>query len=469
MADNDRKRQFNAAPEDEFEAKRPKESRKVEFPIPENFVGLVIGRNGQEIASIARQTGCRMQVSTDKSVPGIRMVEIEGFQDAIELAKVLITVLISRKKEEPPSGAPDSPKLEQSNSNADGKVLVHMEIPADKCGAIIGKGGENMKRLRKSTNCHIVLQQTSSGVTSQPKLLQIRGTAEGVERAQRMVHEIIAVTDASSLPANSHFNTTTVHVKVPRAAVGAVMGKKGANIRATSDECNVKIQFLPEDDPFMLERTLAIIGTPLNVTWAMQKVKTVIETNQKAGELEHLTVFYLDIPASKCGIVIGRGGETIKQINTESGAYCELSREPHQNPLAKTVVIRGTELQVEHAKHLICVKVGDIPPNTPFNPPPNVDPVQRWFQNQIAPAMSFPAAEQQLQTPAEPSSSWPTPSPDEPKTPNWGPKQSSAAPTTDYSSQWLQYYMSVGDTSAAEAVRHRIEEQTRASEEEGER
>lgn len=32
------------------------------------------------------------------------------------------------------------------------------------------------------------------------------------------------------------------------------------------------------------------------------------------------------VPASKCGIVIGRGGETIKLINQQSGAFCEMDR-----------------------------------------------------------------------------------------------------------------------------------------------
>ena len=74
----------------------------------------------------------------------------------------------------------------------------------------------------------------------------------------------------------------------------------------------------------------------------------------------------MSIPASKCGLVIGRGGEVIKQINAESGAHVELSREANKDPLEKTFVIRGSDIQVEHAKHLICIKVGDIPPNTPF-------------------------------------------------------------------------------------------------------
>ena len=31
---------------------------------------------------------------------------------------------------------------------------------------------------------------------------------------------------------------------------------------------------------------------------------------------------YVTVPADKCGLVIGRGGETIKNINSSSGAQC---------------------------------------------------------------------------------------------------------------------------------------------------
>ena len=74
----------------------------------------------------------------------------------------------------------------------------------------------------------------------------------------------------------------------------------------------------------------------------------------------------MSVPAAKCGLVIGKGGETIKQINAESGEHCELSRDANASPDEKVFVIKGGRRQIEHAKHLIRIKVGDIPPNTPF-------------------------------------------------------------------------------------------------------
>lgn len=48
------------------------------------------------------------------------------------------------------------------------------------------------------------------------------------------------------------------------------------------------------------------------------------------------------------------GGERIKQINAQCGAYCEIDRKLSAvNPAEKVFVIRGTPEQIEEAKRLI--------------------------------------------------------------------------------------------------------------------
>lgn len=59
------------------------------------------------------------------------------------------------------------------------------------------------------------------------------------------------------------------------------------------------------------------------------------------------------VPSMKCGVIIGRGGETIKQINAQSGAHCVLDRNAQNNPNEKLFIIRGEPDQVEAAKRII--------------------------------------------------------------------------------------------------------------------
>lgn len=58
--------------------------------------------------------------------------------------------------------------------------------------------------------------------------------------------------------------------------------------------------------------------------------------------------------------VVLPGGETIKQINQQTGAHCELDRRPPSNPAEKTFVIRGSPDQIESAKRLIAEKLGMV-------------------------------------------------------------------------------------------------------------
>ena len=70
--------------------------------------------------------------------------------------------------------------------------------------------------------------------------------------------------------------------------------------------------------------------------------------------------FFMHIPASKTGLIIGRGGETIKAINSESGAHVELSRDSQNNMTEKVFVIKGTPYQIHVAQHMMRIKVGDV-------------------------------------------------------------------------------------------------------------
>merc|ERR1719278_1864952 len=67
---------------------------------------------------------------------------------------------------------------------------------------------------------------------------------------------------------------------------------------------------------------------------------------------------YVTIPATKCGLVIGKDGETIKNINSSTGAHCEVDKSAPPDAREKNFVIRGTPEAVERAKAMIMEKIG---------------------------------------------------------------------------------------------------------------
>ena len=68
-------------------------------------------------------------------------------------------------------------------------------------------------------------------------------------------------------------------------------------------------------------------------------------------------VDYVTVSSDKVGLVIGKGGETIKSINQASGAYCEIDKRAPPDAVEKNFVIRGPPECVEKAKQMVLEKV----------------------------------------------------------------------------------------------------------------
>ena len=66
------------------------------------------------------------------------------------------------------------------------------------------------------------------------------------------------------------------------------------------------------------------------------------------------------VPSSKVGLVIGKGGETIKSINQASGAHTEIDKSAPPDAAEKNFVIRGPPECVDRAKQMVMEKIGLI-------------------------------------------------------------------------------------------------------------
>lgn len=173
-------------------------------------------------------------------------------------------------------------------------------------------------------------------------------------------------------------------VFVPKTAVGVVIGKGGEMIKKIQAETGCKLQFIQGKGDGPGDRRCIISGTKQQVDDAKRTIEELIESvlmkrgnqnNQNRNNPnQNLNSNYgygtdmsqqpmreevsFAVPASKCGIVIGRGGETIKLINQQSGAFCEMDRGAINPPNEKMFKMKGTSEQIEHARQLISEKIG---------------------------------------------------------------------------------------------------------------
>ncbi|XP_039954143.1 far upstream element-binding protein 3 [Bactrocera tryoni] len=474
--------------------------------IPESLVNSVLGRGSTEtITQIQGESGCKVQLSQDQD----RVITLRGSRETVTKGRELFQQLSNRNGggnievvltiNMPPPGPTGFPPYQE------------IMIPGTKVGLVIGKGGDTIKQLQEKTGAKMVIIQDGPNQEI-IKPLRISGDPQKIEHAKQAVLDLIAQKDlqAAALAARNNggsvqgagvggsggynFGNTgeQCEVFVPKIAVGVVIGKGGDMIRKIQTECGCKLQFIQGKNDEPGDRRCLIQGTRQQVDDAKRMIDGLIENmmqrqqrnanSSSNGSMDGNNSNYgygygvnhaqqppreeitFMVPSSKCGIVIGRGGETIKLINQQSGAYCEMDRNAVNPPSEKLFKCKGTSEQVEAARQMIAEKInmelpiisrkpisGNIPGQhnnqggygqNPMQNDPNAAAAayqQQWGgyaqgwgdQNQQQQMMMGGAAMGQ----------------------NTG---AAAGGQADYSAQWIEYYKSMGLMREAEMIEQQL-------------
>ncbi|XP_042641190.1 tudor and KH domain-containing protein-like isoform X1 [Tyto alba] len=140
-----------------------------------------------------------------------------------------------------------------------------------------------------------------------------------------------------------------IEMRVPRAAVKSIIGRKGATIRKLSQETGARIGVEGEDEAE--ETTLLISGSPSQVCRAKAAVHQIMTESTLVSE-------QLCVPQRAVGRIIGRGGETVRGICRSSGAkvLCEREADAGLSPV-RVIQLSGTRKEVAAAKKLITEKL----------------------------------------------------------------------------------------------------------------
>ncbi|XP_026891202.1 far upstream element-binding protein 3 isoform X2 [Acinonyx jubatus] len=460
-----------------------------EFKVPDKMVGFIIGRGGEQISRIQAESGCKIQIASESSGIPERPCVLTGTPESIEQAKRLLGQIVDRCRNGP-----------GFHNDIDGNSTIQeILIPASKVGLVIGKGGETIKQLQERTGVKMVMIQDGPLPTGADKPLRITGDPFKVQQAREMVLEIIREKDQADFRGvRGDFNArvgggsievclTGRLVSVPRFAVGIVIGRNGEMIKKIQNDAGVRIQFKP-DDGVSPERAAQVMGPPDRCQHAAHVINELILTAQERDGFGGLAVargrgrgrgdwsvgapggvqeITYTVPADKCGLVIGKGGENIKSINQQSGAHVELQRNPppSTDPSLRVFTIRGVPQQIEVARHLIDEKVGGTGlgapgafGQSPFSQPPTA-PHQHAFPPRSSACFPSIAAKVNGNPPSTPVSGPPAF-----LTQGWGstyqawqqptqqvPSQQSQPQNSqpDYSKAWEDYYKKQSHAASA--------------------
>ncbi|XP_023757573.2 uncharacterized protein LOC111906072 [Lactuca sativa] len=157
-------------------------------------------------------------------------------------------------------------------------------------------------------------------------------------------------------------------IDIPNGRVGVIIGKGGETIKYLQMQSGAKIQVTRDmdSDPHSLTRTVELTGTSESIAKAEQLIKDVlaeaesggsgIVSRRMPGESGGAEQFVMKVPNNKVGLIIGKGGETIKNMQASTGARIQvipLHPPPGDTSTERTVQIDGSSEQIEAAKQLV--------------------------------------------------------------------------------------------------------------------
>ncbi|KAJ2109281.1 hypothetical protein IW146_006439 [Coemansia sp. RSA 922] len=271
------------------------ESSQVEFMVSAALVGLIIGRSGSNLRGIEQQHGVRIQMNADfDKRDAERKITIEGSPQASERARLDIMDFIDRHQTSRPAYAEQAPQ-------AGGMTTIL--VPSSKVGLIIGRGGENIRDIQFSSGARVQVQP-DSGRGGLERPIQLIGAPEQIEAARARIMEIVS----------------------SERAPGGPPGPRGGQ-----------------------EYGGGSYGPPRGGAYGQPPMDRGMPQGAHVEEMQ--------IPIDAVGIIIGRGGETIKQLQQASGARIQIIQGSDRSAPFKPVTISGDHGACMRARRMIEEKV----------------------------------------------------------------------------------------------------------------
>jgi far upstream element-binding protein len=186
---------FNSSASGELPALKEGEEC-IQIMVPDRTVGLIIGRGGETIRDLQERSACHINiVGENKSVNGLRPVNLIGIPSAASMAKNLIMEIVdSDSRNGGPAaggggrGGDGGHRPPRNDMRDGGGEKDSMYVPSEAVGMIIGKGGETIREMQSTTGCKINVSQ-SSGPGETEREIGLVGSRDAINRAKQAIDE----------------------------------------------------------------------------------------------------------------------------------------------------------------------------------------------------------------------------------------------------------------------------------------
>jgi far upstream element-binding protein len=264
-----------------------------------NLVGLIIGRQGENLRRVEAETGCRVQFLTgpDESGP-YRQCKITGPRARREEAKAEMNRIIEDSgmagtarvsapaREAPPAAraASHQPALR------DGEDTMQIMVPDKTVGLIIGRGGETIRDLQERSGCHVNIVGEQKSVNGL-RPVNLIGSREAAAHAKDLIMEIVE-SDSKGIPIKDRLppqrepardagyggsDKVNDTILVPSEAVGMIIGKGGETIKEMQSTTGCKINVSPSSGPGEVEREIGLVGSRDAIVAAKRAIEDKVD------------------------------------------------------------------------------------------------------------------------------------------------------------------------------------------------
>ncbi|KAJ0173417.1 hypothetical protein K1T71_010566 [Dendrolimus kikuchii] len=154
--------------------------------VPSMVAGAIIGKGGETIAQLQKDTGARVKMSKSHDFyPGTteRACLITG---SVEGIMVVLDFIMDKIKEKPELVKP-FPEGVDTKMPQDRDKQVKILVPNSTAGMIIGKGGNYIKQIKEQSGSYVQISQKAKELSLQERCITVVGEKENNKKACVMI------------------------------------------------------------------------------------------------------------------------------------------------------------------------------------------------------------------------------------------------------------------------------------------
>lgn len=269
-------------------------------------------------------------------------------------------------------------------------------IDSSLVGLVIGRQGESLRRIEQESGTRI---QFINGPNSGPQReCRITGSPGARITAKREINRIIEENggnparetgrnaqqsargggQAADPPLRDGEQSS--QIMVPDRTVGLIIGRGGETIRDLQERSGCHVNIVGENKSVNGLRPVNLIGTPAAAAHAKELIMEIVDSDTRTadgapnahhqqqnkrdnfsfggggGERINDTIM---VPSDAVGMIIGKGGETIKDMQSSTGCKINVSQASGAD-IEREIGLVGSRQAIEDAKRAIEEKVNQV-------------------------------------------------------------------------------------------------------------